>query len=96
MPIIDALLPEFDHEMTTTRKLLERLPDERFDWKPHAKSMSLGGLATHLANLASWGDITLNQSEIDVGATPPARPRERGSGGPGDRLGGPRTRAGPR
>ena len=74
MAIVDALLPEFDHEMTTTRKLLERLPDERFDWKPHAKSMSLGGLATHLANLASWGDITLNQSEIDIGSTPNATP----------------------
>jgi uncharacterized damage-inducible protein DinB len=60
--------------MTTTRKLLERLPDDRFDWKPHAKSMSLGGLATHLANLASWGDITLNQSEIDIGSTPQATP----------------------
>ena len=45
MPLVDALLPEFDHEMTTTRKVLERVPDDKFDWKPHAKSMSLGELA---------------------------------------------------
>ena len=38
MALVDALLPEFDHEMTTTRKLLERVPEDRFDWKPHAKS----------------------------------------------------------
>jgi uncharacterized damage-inducible protein DinB len=72
MAIVDALLPEFDHEMTTTRKLLERVPEDRFEWKPHAKSMALGALATHLATLASWGDIALNQSEIDVGTTPQA------------------------
>ena len=45
----DGLLAEFDHEVGTTRRLLERLPDdrERLAWKPHPKSMSLGGLATH-------------------------------------------------
>jgi uncharacterized damage-inducible protein DinB len=72
MALVDALLPEFDHEMTTTRKLLERVPDDRFDWKPHARSMSLGTLVTHLANLASWGQTTLGQSELDLATTPPA------------------------
>ncbi len=67
MAIADALVPEFDHEMTTTRKLLERMPEDKFDWKPHAKSFSLGALATHLANLPSWGAETLNKSEIDIG-----------------------------
>ena len=51
MAIADALVPEFDHEMTTTRKLLERVPEEKFEWKPHAKSMSLGQLAQHVATL---------------------------------------------
>src|SRR4051794_6760637 len=51
MGLKDTLLAEFDHEMGTTRRVLERLPDARFDWKPHDKSMSLGGLATHLSNL---------------------------------------------
>jgi uncharacterized damage-inducible protein DinB len=75
MAIADTLLPEFDHEMTTTRKLLERVPEEKFDWKPHAKSFSLGALATHLANLAMWGSETLEKSEIDIGGSgPPGAP----------------------
>jgi uncharacterized damage-inducible protein DinB len=67
MPLIDALLPEFDHEMTTTRKLLERLPEDKFEWKPHARSTALGGLATHVANLPTWGRMALEQSEFDLG-----------------------------
>ena len=51
MALVDALLPEFDREMTTTRKLLERVPEDRFDWKPHPKSMSLGQLALHVATV---------------------------------------------
>jgi uncharacterized damage-inducible protein DinB len=71
MPLVDALLPEFDHEMTTTRKLLERVPEERFEWKPHVKSFSLGALATHLATLPTWGAETLNRTEFDTGTAPP-------------------------
>jgi uncharacterized damage-inducible protein DinB len=66
VPIVDALLSEFDHEMSTTRKLLERVPEDRLAWKPHPRSYSLGDLATHVANLASWGEITLNRSEFDL------------------------------
>lgn len=78
MPLVDALLPEFDREMSTTRKLLERVPDENLDWKPHPKSFSIGALAGHLANLAGWGEVTLNHAEFDVGegqspAAPPSR-----------------------
>src|SRR5882672_2567643 len=54
MAIKDGLLADYDHEMGTTRKLLERLPDDRLAWKPHPKSMSLGGLATHLGNIPQW------------------------------------------
>jgi uncharacterized damage-inducible protein DinB len=71
MPIKDGLLVEFDHEMATTRKLLERVPEEKLGWKPHAKSMSLGGLATHLANLPRWGGTILNQSFFDLADSPP-------------------------
>lgn len=75
MPIVDALLPEFDHEMTTTRKVLERAPESRFDWKPHAKSFSLGALATHVATMPGWGVETLTKTEYDVAAEqPPAAP----------------------
>jgi uncharacterized damage-inducible protein DinB len=67
-------LPEFDHEVSTTRKLLERVPDDRLDWKPHVKSFSLGQLAQHVATVPMWGSITLSQSELDMGAF--ARPEE--------------------
>jgi uncharacterized damage-inducible protein DinB len=78
MALVDALLPEFDHEISTTRKLLERVPDDRLTWKPHAKSMSLGGLATHLSNIPWWGEMTLAQSEFDtagIGIQPEATSR---------------------
>lgn len=73
MAISDSLLPEYDHEVATTRKVLERVPDDRLAWKPHDKSMSLGQLATHLATMLSWGAMTVNQSEVDLSGpyTPP-------------------------
>ena len=64
--IKDALLAEYDHEVATTRKLLERLPDEKLAWKPHVKSMSLGGLGTHLANLPTWTGNVLNEAFFDL------------------------------
>ena len=66
MAFTDALLPEFDREMATTRKLLERLPEARLGWKPHQRSMSLARLATHLAELPSWSLHIIDQDEIDV------------------------------
>jgi uncharacterized damage-inducible protein DinB len=71
MTIKDALLAEFDHEMGTTRKLLERVPDAALGWKPHDKSMSLGGLATHLSNIPHWAGALLNQAEFDLAGAPP-------------------------
>jgi uncharacterized damage-inducible protein DinB len=71
MAIKDALLADYDHEMGTTRRLLERLPDDRLSWKPHPKSMSLGGLATHLANIPHWGDTILNDASFDLASAPP-------------------------
>lgn len=59
-------MAEYDHEIGTTRKLLERLPDDKLSWKPHVKSMSLGGLATHLATLPLWTDAILNQPFFDL------------------------------
>jgi uncharacterized damage-inducible protein DinB len=66
MSISEILLPEFDHEMATTRKTLERVPDDKFGWKPHEKSMSLGQLAHHIAFIPSWGVETINKDSIDV------------------------------
>jgi uncharacterized damage-inducible protein DinB len=66
MALSEALLPEFDHEMANTRKTLERVPEDKFDWKPHEKSMSLGNLATHLATLPSWVVFTINETSLDI------------------------------
>lgn len=72
MALVDALLPEFDHEIASTRRLLDRLPDDQLAWKPHAKSMALGALAEHLGQLGVWGELTLTQSAVDLETT--ARP----------------------
>ena len=74
MPIADSLLPEFDHEMTVTRKLLERVPEGQLAWKPHQKSMSLGQLAQHVATIPRWGDVTLSRTEFDLASEPQAPP----------------------
>jgi uncharacterized damage-inducible protein DinB len=66
MAISASLLPEFDQEMANTRKALERVPDDKLGWKPHEKSMSMGGLATHLANLPIWTVLTINQDSLDL------------------------------
>ena len=71
MAIKDGLLTEYDHEMGTTRKLLDRVPDAKLAWKPHPKSMSLGGLATHLSNLPNWGGTILNELSFDLAYAPP-------------------------
>jgi uncharacterized damage-inducible protein DinB len=72
MALVDALLPEFDHEIAATRRLLDRLPADQLVWKPHAKSMALGALAEHLGQLGVWAQLTLTQSAVDLETT--ARP----------------------
>jgi uncharacterized damage-inducible protein DinB len=66
------LLQEFDQEMASTRKVLERVPDGKTDWKPHEKSMSLGRLATHVAQLPFWAvnSITVDHINIDPTSKP--------------------------
>jgi uncharacterized damage-inducible protein DinB len=66
MAIAESILPEFDHETATTRTLLERVPADKSEWKPHPKSMSLGQLAMHIANLPRWASITLERTEFDT------------------------------
>lgn len=65
MSISQFLLPEFDREMATTRKALERVPDDKFDWKPHEKSTSMGDLATHIANLPTWAVSIFTEDSFD-------------------------------
>jgi len=75
MSISAAMLPEFDHEMTNTRRTLERVPDSAFDWAPHEKSLSMQALVSHLANLPSWAALTIEQDSVDMapldGSEPP-------------------------
>jgi len=66
------LFPDVDSELSTTRRMLERVPDGKEDWKPHLKSRSLGELATHLAQLPGFGIMQLTQDEFDGANRPPA------------------------
>ncbi|HEX3644347.1 MAG TPA: DinB family protein [Vicinamibacterales bacterium] len=71
MTIAELLLPEVDQEIATTRRVLERVPDDKLGWKPHDKSWSMGDLASHLANLIKWTGYTMNRTEFDLAAVPP-------------------------
>jgi uncharacterized damage-inducible protein DinB len=64
------LLKEMDNEATTTRKMLERVPDDKYNWKPHEKSMTIGNLTTHIAELPTWVSMVLTSSELDFAANP--------------------------
>lgn len=66
MGLSESLLPEFDNEMANTRKTLARVPEEKSDWKPHEKSTSMGGLATHLSNIPTWVGYTIGQDSLDL------------------------------
>ena len=74
MGLAATLLPEFDQEMANTRKCLERVPEDKLDWKPHDKSMSFGEITTHMANLLSWTTLMIEQDSFDIappGEDPP-------------------------
>ncbi|MBC8029675.1 MAG: DinB family protein [Pyrinomonadaceae bacterium] len=66
MGLSESILPEFDHEMANTRKTLERVPHDKSDWKPHEKSMGMGDLATHLGNIPTWVNYTIDQDSLDL------------------------------
>lgn len=66
MPINELLLAEFDQETANTRKTLERVPPDKWDWKPHAKSGSLGWMAAHIATLPHFTTTTINTKELEI------------------------------
>jgi uncharacterized damage-inducible protein DinB len=70
MSIADTLLPEFDQEMTTTRRVIERVPTEKGQWKPHPKSFSLGHLAQLVAGMPGWITNTVEETYLDLGKYP--------------------------
>lgn len=66
MSLNKSLIAEMTQEAATTRKVLERVPSEKLSWKPHEKSMSLGRLATHVAELPKWTATTVHQDSLDL------------------------------
>jgi uncharacterized damage-inducible protein DinB len=65
MSLSSSFLGEFDHEMGNTRKTLERVPTDKLAWQPHAKSMTLGRLASHIAEMPTWAVRTVRMPEYD-------------------------------
>src|SRR3954471_15883297 len=65
MRISDTLLPEFDQEVKSTRKCLERISDDKFSYKPHPKSFDMKSLAVHIATMLDWGVTTLKSDSFD-------------------------------
>lgn len=72
MSINESLLSEFDQEMASTRKILDCVPEDKFAWKPHAKSMSMDRLASHVAEMPGWGAAIVNDDKLDL--TPDWKP----------------------
>ncbi|HEX5171472.1 MAG TPA: DinB family protein [Cyclobacteriaceae bacterium] len=70
MTQLEALREEFEKEVLTTRKMLSVVPSDKFDWKPHEKSMTLKRLATHVAELPTWIGMTMTTDELDFENNP--------------------------
>lgn len=66
VPLAQALLSELDRELLLTHRMLERVPEAQFAWQPHAKSMTLGELASHIANILAWVAPTFEMPEYDL------------------------------
>src|SRR4051812_37325579 len=70
MPIADMVLPEFDQEMATTRRVIERVPTEKGAWKPHPKSFSLGHLTQLVATMPGWLTNAISETSLDLAKYP--------------------------
>ena len=70
MELIPLFLREMEQEAQTTRKMLERIPDDKYDWQPHPKSMTIRQLATHIAELPTWVTMVLTTDELDFASNP--------------------------
>lgn len=70
MEMIKIYLEELEQEALTTRKMLERVPEDKFGWKPHEKSMSMQNLTTHIAELPTWITMVLTTDELDFAKEP--------------------------
>lgn len=74
MGISGDFLPEFDSEMAASRRTLERIPEDKLTWKPHEKSMPLGRLAGHIAELVGLGSAVIKEDGMDFAARRAAQP----------------------
>lgn len=74
MNLIKNFLKELEHEAQTTKKMLSRIPDDKFGWRPHPKSMDIKTLATHIAELPGWIVMTLNTDGLDFAVHPYSPP----------------------
>ena len=63
--MIEMFLKEIEQEAKTTRKMLAIVPEDKYDWKPHEKSMVMQRLATHIAELPGWISMAINTDELD-------------------------------
>src|SRR5262245_6500933 len=72
MSYAESILPEFEQEMASTRKVLERVPEDKLDWKAHPKSNTIGWNANHLAEMPSWVVMTIREPALDI--APPGGP----------------------
>ncbi len=66
MTYAESTLPEFNHEMANTRKVLERIPDDRLEWQPHPKSHTIGWNANHVADIPNWLVMVLTEPSLDI------------------------------
>ena len=73
MPIVQTIVDELEREAATTGRVLERIPADKMDWRPHPKSKSAGDLAYHIAALPSLGTIVLQRDELDPSQRPPVQ-----------------------
>jgi uncharacterized damage-inducible protein DinB len=66
--IVNMLLKEMEQEATTTRKMLQRIPEDKYDWQPHPRSMTIKRLATHIAEIPGWVNMAINTDELNFSA----------------------------
>ena len=76
MNLSDSFIAELQQESAATRKCLERIPEDKFDWKPHEKSFTMARLATHIAEMVGWAKETIEKSELDFAAAGEYKPFE--------------------
>ncbi|MGF1635762.1 MAG: DinB family protein [Cyclobacteriaceae bacterium] len=79
MNVLNLYLKELEEEAAITRKMLERIPKDKYDWQPHTKSMNIVTLANHIAELPYWVNMSLNMDVLDFAASPYQPPTFRSS-----------------